>query len=395
MTAVEGEDSYLLNVYQRFPITVEKGEGATIWDADGKKYIDCMGGYGVGLIGYSNKKVIAGIEEQLKKIMICHMSVYNNSRLRFLKKLTDVAPPDVTKIFFSNSGAESVEAALKFARKYSQKTGIISMYGGYHGKTFGALSVTHNAKYRKSFVPLLDGIKFIPYGNVDSLIDAIDDNTGTVILEPIQGETGVILPPDGFLNSVRKICDEKNVVLIFDEIQTGLGRTGKMWAGEHWETVPDIMCIAKGIAAGIPMGVTFLKPKVAEAMKVGEHSSTFAGNPIACAAGNAVLEVISEDNLVSRAAEVGNHFKSGLLELKEHHPIIREVRGLGMMLAMEMRFDVRDILLDGIKNGLLMLYSGRNIIRLLPPLIMDKDMVDQALSVMDSLLVAEARRHSI
>jgi acetylornithine/LysW-gamma-L-lysine aminotransferase len=395
MTDVEGEDSYLLNVYQRFPITVERGDGATIWDADGKKYIDCMGGYGVGIIGYSNKKVIAEIEEQLKKIMVCHMSVYNNCRLRFLRKLTHIAPPGVTKIFFSNSGAESVEAALKFARKYSQKPGIISMYGGYHGKTFGALSVTHNAKYRKSFVPLLDYIKFIPYGNVGSLIDAIDDKTGTVILEPIQGETGVILPPDGFLNSVRKICDEKNVVLIFDEIQTGLGRTGKMWAGEHWETVPDIMCIAKGIAAGIPMGVTFLKPKVAEAMRVGEHSSTFAGNPIACAAGNAVLDVISEGNLVKRAAEIGNHFKCGLLELKERHPIIREVRGLGMMLAMEMRFDVRDILLDGIKNGLLMLYSGRNIIRLLPPLIMDKGMVDQALSVMDSLLVAEAKRHSI
>ena len=395
MTDVEGEDSYLLNVYQRFPITVERGDGATIWDADGKKYIDCMGGYGVGIIGYSNKKVIAEIEEQLKKIMVCHMSVYNNCRLRFLRKLTHIAPPGVTKIFFSNSGAESVEAALKFARKYSQKPGIISMYGGYHGKTFGALSVTHNAKYRKSFVPLLDNIKFIPYGNVGSLIDAIDDKTGTVILEPIQGETGVILPPDGFLNSVRKICDEKNVVLIFDEIQTGLGRTGKMWAGEHWETVPDIMCIAKGIAAGIPMGVTFLKPKVAEAMRVGEHSSTFAGNPIACAAGNAVLDVISEGNLVKRAAEIGNHFKCGLLELKERHPIIREVRGLGMMLAMEMRFDVRDILLDGIKNGLLMLYSGRNIIRLLPPLIMDKGMVDQALSVMDSLLAAEAKRHSI
>jgi hypothetical protein len=218
---VEGEDSYLLNVYQRFPITVERGDGATIWDADGKKYIDCMGGYGVGIIGYSNKKVIAEIEEQLKKIMVCHMSVYNNCRLRFLRKLTDIAPPDVTKIFFSNSGAESVEAALKFARKYSQKPGIISMYGGYHGKTFGALSVTHNEKYRKSFVPLLDHIKFIPYGNVGSLIDAIDEKTGTVILEPIQGETGIILPPDGFLNSVRKICDERNIVLIFDEIQTG------------------------------------------------------------------------------------------------------------------------------------------------------------------------------
>jgi acetylornithine/LysW-gamma-L-lysine aminotransferase len=394
MTDVETEDSFLLNVYQRFPITVERGDGATIWDADGKKYIDCMGGYGVGLIGYSNKKVIAGIEEQLKKIMVCHMSVYNNSRLRFLRKLTDIAPPGVTKIFFSNSGAESVEAALKFARKYSQKPGIISMYGGYHGKTFGALSVTHNAKYKKSFVPLLNDIKFIPYGNVDSLIDAIDDKTGTVILEPIQGETGVILPPDGFIKAVRKTCDEKNVVLIFDEIQTGLGRTGKMWAGEHWETVPDIMCLAKGIAAGIPMGVTFVKPEVAEAMRVGDHSSTFAGNPIACAAGNAVLDVISEDNLVRRAAETGNHFKCGLLELKERHPIIREVRGLGMMLAMEMRFDVRDLLLDGIKNGLLMLYSGRNIIRLLPPLIMDKDMVDQSLSIMDFLLGAEAKRHS-
>lgn len=394
MTDVETEDSFLLNVYQRFPITVERGDGATIWDADGKKYIDCMGGYGVGLIGYSNKKVIAGIEEQLKKIMVCHMSVYNNSRLRFLRKLTDIAPPDVTKIFFSNSGAESVEAALKFARKYSQKPGIISMYGGYHGKTIGALSVTHNAKYKKSFVPLLNNIKFIPYGNIDSLIDAIDDKTGTVILEPIQGETGVILPPDGFIKAVRKTCDEKNVVLIFDEIQTGLGRTGKMWAGEHWETVPDIMCLAKGIAAGIPMGVTFVKPEVAEAMRVGDHSSTFAGNPIACAAGNAVLDVIREGNLVRRAAETGNHFKCGLLELKERHPIIRDVRGLGMMLAMEMRFDVRDLLLDGIKNGLLMLYSGRNIIRLLPPLIMDKDMVDQSLSIMDSLLGAEAKRHS-
>ncbi|MDP9197467.1 MAG: aminotransferase class III-fold pyridoxal phosphate-dependent enzyme [Thermoproteota archaeon] len=395
MTDVETEDSFLLNVYQRFPLTIEKGDGVTIWDADGKKYIDCMGGYGVGLIGYSDKRVIAGIEEQLKKIMVCHMSVYNNSRLRFLRKLTDIAPVGVTKIFFSNSGAESVEAALKFARKYSQKPGIISMYGGYHGKTFGALSVTHNAKYRKSFVPLLNDIKFIPYGNVDSLIDSIDDKTGTVILEPIQGETGVILPPDGFIKSVRKACDERNVVLIFDEIQTGLGRTGKMWAGEHWEAVPDVMCVAKGIAAGIPMGVTFMKPKIAEVMKVGDHSSTFAGNPIACAAGNAVLDVISEDNLVKRAAETGSHFKSGLLELKERHQIIREVRGLGMMLAVEMRFDVRDILLDGIKNGLLMLYSGRNIIRLLPPLIMEKEMVDQALSIMDSLLSAEAKRHSI
>jgi LysW-gamma-L-lysine/LysW-L-ornithine aminotransferase len=395
LTSIESEDSFLLELYQRFPITVERGYDSTILDINGREYIDCMGGYGVGLIGYSNKKVIAAIEEQLQKITICHMSVYNNTRFQFLKKLKSIAPPGVSKIFFSNSGAESVEASIKFARKYSQKTGVISMYGGYHGKTFGALSVTHNIKYRKPFLPLLDYVKFVSYGKASEINDAIDENTGTVILEPIQGETGVIIPPGDFINSVRRICDERKLVLIFDEIQTGLGRTGKMWAGQHWNSVPDIMCIAKGIAAGIPMGVTFVKPEIAEVMKVGEHSSTFAGNPIACAAGNAVLDVIREDDLVNKAASTGDYFKSGLLELKTRHPIIRDVRGLGMILAVEMRFDVRNILLDGIKNGLLMLYSGRNIIRLLPPLIMEKDTVDQALSIMDSLFSAEAKRHNV
>ncbi len=395
MTQLDSEDSFLMQTSQRFPISVEKGDGATIWDTNGRGYIDCMGGYGVGLIGHSNKKVIAAIEEQLRKIMVCHMSLYSDTRLQFLRKLCSIAPPDVTRVFFSNSGAESVESGIKFARKYSQKPGIVSMHGGYHGKTLGALSVTHNMKYRKSFLPLLEHVKFVPYGMLDSLNDAIDEKTGTVILEPIQGETGIIIPPGDFIKSVRKICDERNLVLIFDEIQTGLGRTGKMWAGQHWDTVPDIMCIAKGVAAGIPMGVTFVKPKIAAAMKVGEHSSTFAGNPVACAAGNAVLDVIHEENLVNKAAHTGDHFKSGLFELKRRHPIIRDVRGLGMMLAVEIRFDVHDILLDGIRNGLLMLYSGRNIIRLLPPLVMEIDMVDQALSIMDALLSTEEKKHQI
>lgn len=395
MTSIETEDSFLVDLYQRFPITVERGNGSTIWDVNGRDYIDCMGGYGVGLIGYSNNKVINAIEEQLHKITISHMSVYNETRFRFLKSLESIAPSGVSKIFFSNSGAESVEASIKFARKYTQKSGVISMYGGYHGKTLGALAVTHNIKYRKSFLPLLDGVKFVPYGRVGEINDAIDENIGTVILEPIQGETGVIIPPDDFIGSVRRICDERKLVLIFDEIQTGLGRTGKMWAGQHWDAIPDIMCIAKGIAAGIPMGVTFVKPEIAKVMKVGEHSSTFAGNPIACAAGNAVIDVIRDEDLVSKAERIGRYFKSGLLELKSHHPIIRDVRGLGMMIAIEMRFDVRDILLEGIKNGLLMLYSGRNIIRLLPPLVMDENTVDHALSIMDSLFTSEAKKHNV
>ena len=185
-------------------------------------------------------------------------------------------------------------------------------------------------------------------------------------MEPIQGETGIIIPSDSFVHRVREICNNYKLVLIFDEIQTGLGRTGKMWAGENWDTKPDIMCLAKGIAGGVPMGLTLVRPEIAEAMKVGEHSSTFAGNPLACAAGNATLDALIEDKLVENASRIGKYFKDGLLNLSDKHHIIREIRGLGMMLAIELRFDVKDILFDGIKNGLLMTYSGRNIVRLLP-----------------------------
>jgi len=388
---ITNEDSFLINLYQRFPVTVERAQGATIWDTDGKEYIDCMGGYGVAIIGHCNKDVINAITLQMNKLMVCHMSTYNDSRLQFLSKLNSIAPENLSRIFFSNSGAESIEAALKFSRKFSQKGGIISMYGGYHGKTFGALSVTYNSKYRKSFNPLLEGIKFVPFGDISSLIDAIDESIGTVILEPIQGESGIIMPPDGYVKAVREICTEKKLVLIFDEIQTGLGRTGKMWAGQNWTTAPDIMCIAKGIASGIPTGVTFVKDEIAKCMNLGEHSSTFAGNPITCSAGSATIDTIIKEDLVTKASDTGTYFKKNLIELKEKHPIIRDVRGMGMMLALESRFDIRDILMDGIRNGLLMLYSGRTIIRLLPPLVMKKEQVSRAIEIMDKILSLESR----
>ena len=389
------EDSYLINLYQRFPVTIERAQGATIWDTDGKEYIDCMGGYGVAIIGHCNKDVIDAITLQMNKLMVCHMSTYNNSRLQFLSKLKSIAPDNLSKIFFSNSGAESIEAALKFARKFSQKTGVVSMYGGYHGKTFGALSVTYNSKYRKSFSPLLEGVKFVPFGDISSLTVAIDESIGTVIIEPIQGESGIIMPPEGYVRAVREVCTEKKLVLIFDEIQTGLGRTGKMWAGENWSAVPDIMCIAKGIASGIPTGVTFVKEEIANCMHLGEHSSTFAGNPIACSAGSATIDTIIKEDLVTKASDTGAYFKKKLIELKDKHPIIRDVRGLGMMLALESRFDVRDILMDGIKNGLLMLYSGRTVIRLLPPLVMKKEQVSRAVEIMDEILSVEEKRRNV
>jgi LysW-gamma-L-lysine/LysW-L-ornithine aminotransferase len=388
------EDRNLSNLYQKFPVRIERGKGAYVWDTSGKEYIDCMGGYGVALVGHCNPRVVEAIKNQAEKLIVCHMSLYNDTREDFLKKIAAIAPQGLNKIFFSNSGAEAVEAALKFSRRYTGKPGIISMNGGYHGKTFGALSVTYSEKYRKPFMPLLEGVKFLPYTN-PNIEDAIDDSIGTVIVEPIQGETGIILPPDRLLQNMREVCTKHNIILIFDEIQSGFGRTGKMWAGEHWKTVPDIMCLAKGIAGGVPIGLTLCKPEIVEAMRVGEHSSTFGGNPLACAAGSATIEALIEDKLVENAAALGNYFKEGLLILKDRHKIVREVRGIGMMLAVELRFDVKNVLLDGIRNGLLMLYSGKNILRLLPPLVMEKQTVSTALEIIDNLLLEEGKRRNV
>ncbi len=389
------EDRYVGALYQRFPVNIAKGKGTRVWDTAGKEYIDCMGGYGVALVGHCNDRVVNAIKRQAEILITAHMSTYNDTRLRFMEKIASVAPPSLNKIFFANSGAESVEAALKFARKYSGRHGVIAMNGGYHGKTFGALSVTHSEKYRKSFMPLLDGVKFVPYSDPSLLEEVIDDTIGCVILEPIQGETGIIVPPDDLLPKIREICNRRNLVLIFDEIQSGLGRTGKMWAGQNWNTTPDIMCLAKGIAGGLPMGLVLAKQEIMDTMKLGEHSSTFGGSPIACAAGTATMEALIDDKLIDNAAKMGVHFKEGLNRLQEKHKIIRQVRGIGMMLGVELRFDVKDILFDGIRRGLLILYSGRNILRLLPPLVMDEMTVSRVVDIIDIILTNEEKRRNV
>ena len=389
------EDRYLAALYQRFPVNIAKGKGTKVWDTAGKEYIDCMGGYGVALVGHCNDRVVNALKKQADILITAHMSTYNDTRLRFMEKIASVAPPSLNKIFFANSGAESVEAALKFARKYSGRHGVIAMNGGYHGKTFGALSVTYSEKYRKSFMPLLDGVKFVPYSDPSLLEAVIDDTIGSVILEPIQGETGIIVPPDDFLPKIREICDRRNLVLIFDEIQSGLGRTGKMWAGQNWNTTPDIMCLAKGIAGGIPMGLVLAKPEIMDAMKLGEHSSTFGGSPIACAAGTATIEALTDDKLIENASKMGVHFKEGLARLQEKHKIVRQVRGIGMMLGVELRFDVKEVLFDGIRHGLLIIYSGRNILRLLPPLVMDETTVSRVVDIIDIILTNEEKRRNV
>ena len=395
MQGVESEESFVGDLYQRFPVNISKGKGCKVWDINDKEYIDCMGGYGVALVGHCNDRVIQAITSQVQDLITCHMSVYNDVRLNFLKKFSRIAPKNLQKTFFTNSGTESVEAALKFSRKYTGKPGVLALNGGYHGKTFGSLSVTYNEKYKKSFLPLLDNMQFIAYSEsntIPEIVTKTNNKIGTVIVEPIQGETGIIMPPSDFLRDIRNVCNENGLVLIFDEIQTGLGRTGKMWAGQHWDVEPDMMCLAKGIAGGVPMGLTVMRSEILDCLKVGEHSSTFAGNPLACAAGSATMDSLIEDKLVSNSESMGRIFKSGLLEIKEKYKIVREVRGLGMMLGVEMRFDVKDILLDGIKNGILLLYSGRNILRLLPPIVMKEEEVNKSLELIEKLIYTEEKR---
>ena len=269
------EDKFLGNLYQRFPVTIEKGLGAHVWDTDGKEYIDCMGGYGVALLGHQNERVTNALKAQLEKIITVHSSLYSKTREEFLENLFKVAPKNLSQVHLNNSGAEAIEAGMKFARKFTGKTEMVAMNGSYHGKTLGALSITFNPKYRKAFKPLVEKVSFSPFGDIEKLRETVNDQTAFVILEPIQGESGIHVAPDGFLQDVRKLCDEKNILLIYDEIQAGLGRTGKMWAHQHWDTAPDILCLAKGIAGGVPMGATLVKPEILDCISKGEHSSTF------------------------------------------------------------------------------------------------------------------------
>ena len=389
------EDQFMGNIYQRFPVTIERGLGSHVWDADGKEYIDCMGGYGVALVGHCNPRVVKSIKAQLDKIITVHSSLYNKTREEFLEKLIKISPKSLSQVYLNNSGAEAVEAAIKFARKFTGKKKMVAMNGSYHGKSLGALSVTFNQKYRKAFEPLVDTVQFSSYGDIEALRSTVDSDTAMIILEPIQGESGIIVAPDGFLQEVRKLCDEKGIVLVFDEIQAGLGRTGKMWASEHWNTVPDIMCLAKGIAGGVPMGATLVRPDILATISKGEQSSTFGGNPLSCAAGIGAIDALTEDKLVENAEKNGKIFRDGLERLKEKHKIIREVRGKGLMIGVEMKFEVKDILFDGIANNLLLLYSGKNILRLLPPLVISESDINKALETLDMIITKEEKRRNV
>jgi acetylornithine/LysW-gamma-L-lysine aminotransferase len=386
---IDAENRLMANVFAKRPVVLTRGKGALIWDINGKEYVDCTGSYGVALLGHSHPKIVEAIRKQAERLISCHAGFYNDMRTEFLQKLVSITPKGLDKAFLSNSGAEAVECAIKLARKFSGKPEIIAMMGAFHGKTMGALSATWDKKYREPFQPLVPEFKHVSPDNLEKVREAITDKTAAVLVEPIRGEGGVRVPPDGFLQGLREICDEKNVLLIFDEVQTGFGRTGKLFACEHWSVVPDVMCLAKPVAGGLPIGVTIAKENVMSSLKVGEHSTTFSGSPLVCAAACAAIDVLLEEKLPERAASLGGYFRAKLEDMQTRYKIIREFRGLGLMLGVELRFDVLNIILKAMDRGVLMLDAGKNILRFLPPLVIEKQQIDKVASVLDDILEEE------
>ncbi len=383
------ETRYLANVFSKKPVVFTKGKGALMWDINGRQYIDCGTSYGVALLGHCHPKIVEAVKTQVEQLITCHSCYYNDKRAEFIQKLVSITPSGLNKAFLSNSGAESIECAIKVARKFTGKTELIGLMGAFHGKTMGALSLTWDKKYREPFLPLIPDMKHVPADNTDKLREAITEKTAAVLMEPIRGEGGVRIPSDGYLQEVREICDQKGVLLIFDEVQTSFGRTGKLFGCQNWNVTPDIKCQAKPFAGGLPIGITVSKEEIMASLRIGEHSTTFSGSPLVCAAGCAAIDALLEEKLVDRASELGAYFKAGLEKLQDKHKIVKEVRGKGLMLGMELRYDVLGVILKSLSKGLLVLDAGRTVVRLLPPLVISREQIDCVLTILDEVLGEE------
>ena len=377
------ENLHTSGVYAKRDLVITRGQGATLYDDQGNAYIDCVGGQGAANLGHAHPKVVAAITEQAQRIISVPEMFYNDTRAALLEKLTSLAPEGMDRAFLSNSGTEAVEAAFKFARFSTKRTEIIATMRGFHGRSMGALSATWNKKYRIPFQPLIPGIKHVPYNKLKKLEAAINENTAAVILEAVQGEGGVYPGDAEYLLGAQELCREHGALLIMDEIQTGFGRTGKMFALDHYDLSPDILCVAKSIAGGFPMGATLLGERVAELGK-GIHGSTFGGNPLAAAASLATLNALVDEKLPERAAEMGAYLLEELKKIES--PLIREVRGLGLMIGIEIKQKVAPYLKALTERGVLALPAGMTVIRLLPPLVIEKEQIDEVVKALKEVL---------
>ncbi|GLI38238.1 acetylornithine transaminase [Geobacter hydrogenophilus] len=384
-------DKYIMKTYGRYPLVPVRGEGCRLWDADGKEYLDFLAGVAVNNLGHCHPKVVAALQKQAAQMI--HCSNYYNipNQIELAELLCTHSFAD--KAFFCNSGAEANEAAIKLARKYAreksgsaERYGIITALSSFHGRTMATISATGQEKVQKFFDPLLHGFTYVPFDDADALEAAVTPQTCAVMLEPIQGEGGVVVPSADYFRRVREICDRHGLLLIFDEVQVGIGRTGRLFAHEHFDVAPDIMTLAKALAGGAPIGAMLAKDEIAASFSPGTHGSTFGGNPLVTAAGIAAIRAVLEEGLLNRAEEMGEYLVGELERLKEKYSFITDVRGIGLMIGMELSVPAGDIVVKGMERGVLLNVAQDRVLRFVPPLVVTKQEVNAMIAVLDGIL---------
>lgn len=381
----------LVHTYNPFPVVLEHGEGAYLYDTEGKKYLDFAAGYAVTSLGYGNEELNEALKEQIDKIYHTSNLYYNTACLQAATALKRISGMD--RIFFTNSGGEAVEGALKAARKYAYKKGtgryeFIAMKESFHGRSFGAVSVTGHAAYQEPFQPLVPGVSFADYNDLNSVKALVTDKTCAIILEPLQGEGGINLATDEFMQGIRQICDEEGILMICDEVQCGMGRTGSMFCWQKYGIRPDIMTMAKAIGNGIPVGAFALTEEVAKySLEPGDHGTTYGGNPLACTAVSKTVEIFERENIAAHAKEMGIYLTEKLLALKEKCDCIKEVKGTGLMQGIKIMKPLGEVTKTALEEGLLVIGAGEDVLRFVPPLIIEKNEIDEMIEILEKILL--------
>lgn len=378
---------YIMNTYGERSIALTKGKGVYVWDADGKKYLDFLSGIAVNALGHCHPEIVEAVKKQVSTLI-------HTSNFYHIKQQAELAELLIKhsfkgKCFFCNSGAEANEAAIKLARKTTgpDKFEIITMTGSFHGRTLATITATDNAKYQKGIEPLPGGFKRAVFNDIGSIKKCISDKTCAIMIEPVQGESGIHIAKKDFITALRKLCDKEKILLIFDEIQCGLGRTGKLFAYEYYNVEPDIITLAKSLGSGLPIGALMAKDKISSGFGPGDHASTFGGNPLCCAAALTTLKIILENNLPQHARKMGDYFKSKLEVLKKKYPFIREIRGIGLMIGLELDFECKEIVEKCQRAGLLINCASGNVLRFLPPLIVSEKEIDKAVNILEHVII--------
>ena len=382
-------EAHVMKTYNRYPLVFDRGDGVYLWDADGNKYLDFVAGIAVNSLGSNHPKLVRTIARQAGLLLHCSNLYYNEPQVNLAAALTEHSPFD--RVFFCNSGAEANEAALKLCRKYAAMTGkkgrkIITAEHSFHGRTYGAVTATGQAKYQKGLDPLLPDFAYVPYNDVAALEAAVDEDTCGVLLEVIQGEGGVHPATVEYLQKARELCDKVGALLVFDEVQTGVGRTGTLFAFQGWGVTPDAATLAKGLAGGVPIGALLATQKAAEAFQPGDHASTFGGNPLATAAGCVVLEELFDGGLLENVQIVGEQLRQGLLALQQEFPVILEVRGKGLMQGIELSIPAAQVVKGAMERGLLLVGAGDKVVRFVPPLVLTAEQADEGLAILRDAL---------